>query len=240
MASCSAEQLQYQVLLAAAAQDGVLAEVKYLVHNENVDVNGGNVFDESPLHWATSCSDEAVVKFLLDNGAQVNMPHVKTRETPLHWACALGRVNAVRLLFEHGADGTCHDEFRKTPLQSAIQKSQWPVAHYFIEEQPQLLRSCPELCLRISQAGQRSLLREFLKKEPADTLAFCWAIRHHATELATTFLRNNASLLHRDPVIGETAFTMACKQRFPDALYLMLRSRPAVWSDAAIILTTFL
>lgn len=236
MSPCSAAQLQYQVLLAAAAQDGALAEVKYLINNERVDVNGEDVFDEAPLHWASSCGDESVVKFLLENGAEVNRPHLKTRETPLHWACAAGSVKAVRLLFQYGADGKRLDKNRRTPLQSAIQKSQWPVAQYFIEEQPRILCSCPELCLRISQAGQISLLKEFLKRETADTLAFCWAIRHQAIELVTTFLRSNASLLHRDPRIGETALTMACRQRFPDALYVMLRSRPDVWSDAATLL----
>lgn len=236
--TCSARQLQYQVLLAAAAQDAALAEVKFLVSNERVDVNGGDVFDETPLHWASSCGDESVVKFLLENGAEVNRPHLKTQETPLHWACAAGSLKAVRLLFKFGADGVRLDKERRTPLQSAIQKCQWPIAQYFIEEQPRILASCPELCLRISQAGQLSLLKEFLKKESADTLAFCWAIRHQAIELITTFLRSNASLVHRDPRIGETALSMACKQRFPDALYAMLRSRPDVWSDVATLLSS--
>ena len=235
--TCSATHLQYQVLLAAAAQDGALAEVKYLVNNEKVDVNGGNIFDEVPLHWASICSDASVVRFLLENGAEVNRPHLKTGEVPCHWACAAGSLNAVRLLFEFGADGVRLDNERRTPLQSAVLKHQWPIAQYFIEEQPRLLASCPELCLRITQAGQLSLLRQFLKIEKADTLAFCWAIRHQAIELVTSFLQSNASLVHRDPRIGVSPLTMACRQRFPDALYVMLRSRPDVWPDAATLLS---
>ncbi len=235
--TCSATQLQYQVLLAAAAQDGALAEVKFLINNEKVDINGGDVFDETPLHWAVSSQNASVVQFLLENGADVNRPHLKTRETPLHRACSAGSLEAVRLLFQFGADGICLDKVRRSPLQSAIQKCQWHIAQYFIEDQPKILSSCPELCLRITQFGQISLLKQFLKKEAADTLAFCWAIRHQAIELVTVFLRSNASLVHRDHRIGETALTMACKQRFPDALHAMLRSRPDVWPDVATLLS---
>ncbi|OAP64317.1 hypothetical protein AYL99_00289 [Fonsecaea erecta] len=59
-------------------------------------------FDRTPLFWAVRNRHEAVVKLLLDRGAEVDTKD-KTGQTPLVWARHRGRTSLVKLLLEHGA-----------------------------------------------------------------------------------------------------------------------------------------
>jgi ankyrin repeat protein len=60
---------------------------------------------ESPLHWAASCDDVAVIDVLLDHGADIEANGAVIRGgTPLADAVAFGQWNAARRLIERGAE----------------------------------------------------------------------------------------------------------------------------------------
>lgn len=70
------------------------------------DVNAtfGGAHTESPLHWAASCDDVAVLDALLDSGADIEAPGaVIAGGTPLADAVAFGQWKAARRLIERGA-----------------------------------------------------------------------------------------------------------------------------------------
>jgi ankyrin repeat protein len=59
---------------------------------------------ETPLHWAASCDDVAVLDALLDHGADIEAPGaVIAGGTPLADAVAFGQWKAARRLVERGA-----------------------------------------------------------------------------------------------------------------------------------------
>jgi hypothetical protein len=70
------------------------------------DVNAtfGGAHTETPLHWAASCDDVAVLDALLDHGANIEAPGaVIAGGTPLADAVAFGQWKAARRLIERGA-----------------------------------------------------------------------------------------------------------------------------------------
>ena len=72
-----------------------------------VDARGGGRVRETPLHWAASSDDVAVLDALIDAGAAVDSSGaVIAGGTPLEDAVAFGQWNAARRLVERGATVT--------------------------------------------------------------------------------------------------------------------------------------
>jgi ankyrin repeat protein len=63
--------------------------------------------EETPLHWAASSDDVAVLDALLDGGADIEAPGaVFTGGTPMSDAVVLAQWHAARRLLERGAQTT--------------------------------------------------------------------------------------------------------------------------------------
>ena len=56
-----------------------------------------------------------MIKFLLDNGANVNIPGLENT-TALHEAIAKGNRKVVELLLNYGADINAMNIFKETPM----------------------------------------------------------------------------------------------------------------------------
>jgi len=70
----------------------------------DVDARGGGKVSETPLHWAASSDDVAVLDALLDAGANIDADGaVIAGGTPLQDAVAFGQWSAARRLVERGA-----------------------------------------------------------------------------------------------------------------------------------------
>jgi ankyrin repeat protein len=73
-------------------------------HGADVNAPGAGKHPETPLHWAASSDDVAVLDVLLDHGADINVRGaVIGGGTPLSDAVAFGQWNAARRLVERGA-----------------------------------------------------------------------------------------------------------------------------------------
>jgi uncharacterized protein len=73
----------------------------------DVDARGGGKITETPLHWAASSDDVAVLDALLDAGADIDAGGaVIAGGTPLEDAVAFGQWTAARRLVERGATVT--------------------------------------------------------------------------------------------------------------------------------------
>lgn len=66
-------------------------------------INLQNEFGVTPLHNACLRNGEAVVLYLLCNGADPNISNYQ-QEAPLHVACSAGKLRIVQLLLDFGAD----------------------------------------------------------------------------------------------------------------------------------------
>ncbi|KAF4634194.1 hypothetical protein G7Y89_g3907 [Cudoniella acicularis] len=90
---------------------------------------------EEALHLATDCGHEAVVRVLLDNGAD---PKAKSSEgrTPLHSAARTGHMAVVRLLLEKGVDVKAKDPSGSTALHIAAYNGQESVVQILLEKYP--------------------------------------------------------------------------------------------------------
>ncbi|RYP70251.1 hypothetical protein DL771_005554 [Monosporascus sp. 5C6A] len=81
---------------------------------------GANV-NQTRLSWAAKDGDEAVVRLLLEKGADLESKDKEFGQTPLSLAATNGHEVVVRLLLEKGADLGSKDEYGRTPLSRAAE-----------------------------------------------------------------------------------------------------------------------
>ena len=102
----------YTVSVAASAEEGLELAAK-----ENPDLVFSRDFcDSTALNWAINKNQTAIVKFLLENKADVNAGNAKM--TPLHTAVVNGNKEIVELLLAKGANANIKYE-NKTLMQLA-------------------------------------------------------------------------------------------------------------------------
>lgn len=86
-----------------------------------------------PLHHAVCANANIeIVKFLLDNGAEVNAQN-KYKSTPLHWAASFSNKYIVKLLLDNGATIDIKDNNGHTPLHRAILENNKAVIELLIK-----------------------------------------------------------------------------------------------------------
>ena len=114
------ELLKAEKKLWLSAKNGNIGEVQNLLHNTFMDVNCVNKFWLStPLYESAHQGHKAVVKLLLDSGAEANKAD-KYGYTPLHKAACRGHKEVVELLLDRGADPSKVEEvFKETALHKA-------------------------------------------------------------------------------------------------------------------------
>jgi ankyrin repeat protein len=102
-------------VLMLAAIKGYLPLVKQLVDND-ADVNKPGW---TPLHYAASTGQVAVIEFLLDNSAYIDAES-PNGTTPLMMAAMYGSPEAVKVLIQAGADLGIKNQVGMTALDFAV------------------------------------------------------------------------------------------------------------------------
>ncbi|KAJ1827444.1 hypothetical protein LPJ56_001658 [Coemansia sp. RSA 2599] len=112
-----------------AASDGNLARVQELVEKDKALVNAKDQNGYSPMHAASSWSHLHVLKYLIENGGDVNIID-PDGDTPLHIcedkACAT-------LLLEHGADPSIENLEGLTPVHTTLENEATEVTEMLCE-----------------------------------------------------------------------------------------------------------
>ncbi|KAF7721043.1 hypothetical protein EC973_005526 [Apophysomyces ossiformis] len=108
-----------------AAGDGQLARVKELIEG-GVDVNSRDEFGYTAMHAAVSYNQEAMIKLLLQYGADINIED-SDKDTPLFVA---EKVEIAQLLLDKGSDAYHQNAEGMTAAMNAHQEGMVEVAEF--------------------------------------------------------------------------------------------------------------
>lgn len=99
-------------------QKGQYQKAKIMVRNENINVNGHNKFENTPLTDAAKRNDCKAIEFLVaELGANLHIScDCPLHKTALHYAAENGHTDAVELLLKLGANPYVLDSRKYTPL----------------------------------------------------------------------------------------------------------------------------
>ncbi len=86
---------------------------------------------ETPVHAAALAGNAAVLRLLLDAGADPNA--TSDHGTPLQYAVGQGHCAAVEELLASGADPNCVDRYECSPLRRAVQNGDYDCARMLLE-----------------------------------------------------------------------------------------------------------
>jgi ankyrin repeat domain-containing protein 17 len=100
-----------------AACSGKIRDVRKLLNDDTVNVNGKDSSGYTALHWACDCHHDKIVKLLLDHGANIEARSERT--TPLMMACSEGHLSTIKLLLARGASVNAANTSGDTPLHLA-------------------------------------------------------------------------------------------------------------------------
>ena len=101
-----------------AAKSGRSDLVKALLVADRDLINARDKDGSTPLHCAVWKGQQAVVKLLIDAGADVNAHNENDHwgTTPLHAASHANQAAIAQLLIDHGADVNATDREGRTPM----------------------------------------------------------------------------------------------------------------------------
>ncbi|HUU30929.1 MAG TPA: ankyrin repeat domain-containing protein [Phycisphaerae bacterium] len=111
-----------------ALRSGDVEQVRQLISAHPRLVWERDYYGNTPLMLAVKQGDPAMVKMLLDCGADPNVTGWAGLPMPLHFAAEMGNADIVRLLLEYGADVNRGDGDSRTPLAYARAKGHREVA----------------------------------------------------------------------------------------------------------------
>jgi len=187
---------QHLTALIHAVRTGAPDRVEELLKQNPTLINAQDQTGSTPLHHAAGFGSVAVVKVLLDHGADVNAKNRRS-STPLHWA--IPSETKVRLLLEHGASINTKQVDGRTPLYTAASAAAGdPILKLLLEK-----GADPNLA---TANGQTPLMTAAARGDVA-------AMRLLIAKKADVNARNGA---------GATALLGAAASRNPQAVRLLL------------------
>ncbi|MHB1456491.1 MAG: ankyrin repeat domain-containing protein [Armatimonadota bacterium] len=116
-----------------AAADGDVSSVKELMAFDKSQANKPDPTGWTPLYYAAAGDHVEIAKFLIDNGADINLKTTTDGKSALHWAAFHGHLLVVELLLSRGAQINDKDDDGNTALEIAKQTEKRNLIHYLEE-----------------------------------------------------------------------------------------------------------
>lgn len=178
---------------------------------KGLDVNSSRSSSDTLLHLAAEYGKEAVVYFLLRQGAKLNLKDTEGR-TALHRASGRGHTAVALALVKAGADIHAADHTSKTPLHLAAQNQHESTVKALVLEEKKSLTNQTTV-LHMAAIEDEAKLAEVLLRNGAlvDTrdgqrkTALYHAVRHGNEKTAAVLLKAGAQV---DSVIVDAAFEL--------------------------------
>jgi hypothetical protein len=98
------------------------------------DLDVKDTYNQTPLSWAARNGHEAVVKLLLEKGAELESKENRYGQTPLSWAARNGRETVVKLLLEKSAKLESKSKNSRTPLSWAAGNGHEAIVKLLLEK----------------------------------------------------------------------------------------------------------
>ncbi|EHK21973.1 uncharacterized protein TRIVIDRAFT_132487, partial [Trichoderma virens Gv29-8] len=211
---------------------GTVVELIKKGHNPEVC----DTFGRSGLLYAVWNGHEAVVKQLLDNGADLECKDKEYGRTLLSWAAQYGHEAVVRLLLEKGADIESKDkEYGRTPLAHAARRGHEAVARMLLEKGANMESRSKSGRTPLSWAARRGheairiiklLIETGVNLECKDK-EFCrtslsWAAQYGNTEVVKLLLESGADPKFKDNEYGQTPLSWAARRGHESIIKLLL------------------
>ena len=139
-----------------AASHGNLAMAELLLAH-GADINWIGMYFHTAVHYATIADKPAMVRWLLDRGAEINING--DGRTPLHIAAVRGNEEIVRALVEHSARLDTRDNFNFTPISLACLRGHLNIAKYLMDARPaDVGYDLPECLRKAAESGHVSVV----------------------------------------------------------------------------------
>jgi ankyrin repeat protein len=131
----------------------------------DVESKGGSS-GRTPLSWAASMGNKALVKLLLEKGAELDSKS-SNGQTPLSWAAANGHEAVVKLLLEKGAELEAKSNSGLTPLSWVAANGHKAVVKLLLEKGAELEAKSNSGLTPLSRAaanGHKAVVKLLLEK----------------------------------------------------------------------------
>ncbi|KAH6981804.1 hypothetical protein BKA56DRAFT_549653 [Ilyonectria sp. MPI-CAGE-AT-0026] len=113
---------------------GALGTILERTDQIGINIDSKDSYGRTPLIWAAKGGHEAVVRLLLDRGADIEAADEDEGQTPLLWAAEEGYEAVVRLLLDRGADIEAAAEGEgQTPLLWAAEEGHEAVMQLLLD-----------------------------------------------------------------------------------------------------------
>lgn len=87
-----------------AVQFGDIQTIRQMINAQTLSPNTADDDECTLLHWAAINNRNALVVYLIEHGAKVNVLGGVLMESPLHWAVRKNYFRTVKILLQNGAD----------------------------------------------------------------------------------------------------------------------------------------
>uniref|UniRef100_A0A452HI83 Uncharacterized protein n=1 Tax=Gopherus agassizii TaxID=38772 RepID=A0A452HI83_9SAUR len=132
MINCRAPYDSNAVSIFDAAAKGDLSDLAKILKKNNI--NAVNASDKTLLHIAAANGHVAIIEYLINKGAKLDVKDKKGR-TPMHRAAEKGQDDAVKVLLQAGAYIYSLDKEAKTPLHLAAQNHHTHILKRILKEE---------------------------------------------------------------------------------------------------------
>ena len=118
-------------LLIRAVEEGYLPRVREVFEGGAVDFNRGD--GRIPFHNACLTGRLEIVKWMVENGANVEVEHHWFGHRPLHHACRFGHLDVAKYLAEMGADMNAESSSGNRPAHFACRQGHLETVKWLAE-----------------------------------------------------------------------------------------------------------